>query len=277
MPAGKPQPEREGLLPDLKVDGRVGLDPGLDQRSTPPPPESLPSLLLQREPADRPRPRPQARPPVSPRLHATPTDPTCAGTVRASCVLATTSGQAKHRARAPQGHIQQGRGLVSHPQAWHGAGATRPAERTCERESGMPTPSREPVHGNQGCLHPAGFSEQGLCLFLCLRPPPAWPQGWRKGEGAGWHWERAERSRGGGSPSLWTKAGSQASRGRRCPAPGPAGASSGRHERRQSSQSWPGWGQSRLQVGGRIPPPTPSACRAAWPSSSVPRIVYDAT
>lgn len=157
------------------------MDPGLDQRSTPPPPESLPSLLLQREPADRPRPRPQARPPVSPRLHATPTDPTCAGTVRASCVLATTSGQAKHRARAPQGHIQQGRGLVSHPQAWHGAGATRPAERTCERESGMPTPSREPVHGNQGCLHPAGFSEQGLCLLLCLRPPPAWPQGWRRG------------------------------------------------------------------------------------------------
>lgn len=57
---GSPDQRGKGLLPDLKVDGRVDLDPGLDQRSTPPPPESLPSLLLQTEPADRPRPRPQA-------------------------------------------------------------------------------------------------------------------------------------------------------------------------------------------------------------------------
>lgn len=120
---GSPDQRGKGLLPDLKADGGVGdLDPGLDQGSTLPPPESLPSVLTQREPRTAPGHIHRALPPAFSSLLCVCRPPTLTSAPRGQglCVPPVPwqlhqdrpstwhtlpPGQAKHAARTAQGHI----------------------------------------------------------------------------------------------------------------------------------------------------------------------------
>lgn len=153
----------------------------------------------------------------------------------------------------PRGHINKGGDWSPTPRP--GTGRVR-------------GPLSEPVHGNQGCLHPAGFSRVGAVSAPLPPASAAWPQGWRSG---------AEWVGGGGSPSLWTKAGSR-SRGRGVQHLGQQEHQWKRHGEARVVAVLARLGRSRLQVGGaEIPPPTPSACQAVGRAAACPLIVYDAT